>query len=76
MPGIHNLSHWITLLAGLSLVLTGLLLRDIITLDPPASTMPPASRWHRNRMASTGKRLVLIAIGLAAFAYGVSRILY
>jgi len=76
MPGINNLSHWVTLLAGLFLALTGLLLRDIISSHPPASTMPAGSRWHRRRMAGMGKRLVLIAIGLAAFAYGVSRIMY
>ncbi len=70
-----NLSHWICLLAGLYLALTGLLLRDAIHAQPPAMSMPPGSRWGRGRFAGWGRRAVLVAVGLGAFAYGLSRIL-
>ncbi len=75
MSNATNLSHWICLLAGLYLALTGLLLRDAIRAQPPAISMPPASRWGRTRFAGWGRRTVLIAVGLGAFAYGLSRIL-
>lgn len=71
-----NLSHWVCLLAGLYLVLTGLMLRDIVVEDQPAIlTAPPAQRFTRRRMAGFGRRAVIIAVGLAAVAYGISRML-
>jgi hypothetical protein len=70
-----NFSHWVCLLAGLYLVATGLMLRGIADDQPPALTMPPASKWGRQRMAGFGRRAVLIMVGLLAVAYGISRLL-
>ncbi len=70
----HNLSHWVCLLAGLYLALTGLLLRDIVAASPVPAASPADSR-RSYRAASVGKRVFLVAIGLAAFGYGLSRIL-
>ncbi len=74
MPMSSDISHWVCVLAGLYLALTGLLLRDVVSTLPPAATAPPGSRPIRRRMAGWCKRGVLVAIGLAAVAYGVSRI--
>ena len=70
----HNLSHWVCLLAGLYLAITGFLLRDIVHTAPVAAASPAGSR-RGYRAAGIGKRVVLISIGLAAFGYGLSRIL-
>ena len=70
-----NLSHWVCLLAGLYLVLTGFMLRDIAEDRTPALTTPAGSRTSRGRMASFSRRAVMIAVGLAAVAYGIFRIL-
>ncbi len=70
-----NLSHWVCLLAGLYLAVTGLLLRDIVHAGP-ATTISPAGSRRTHRMRGWGKRLVLVAIGLAAFGYGLSRVLH
>ena len=70
-----NLSHWVCLLAGLYLALTGLILRDVVDEHPPSVAMPPGSRLGRRRIAGYGRRAVLIAVGLGAVAYGISRLL-
>ncbi len=70
-----NLSHWVCLLAGLYLALTGLMLRDIIDEQPPSLSLPARGRTDRQRFAGYGRRAVLIAVGLAAVAYGISRML-
>ena len=70
----HNLSHWVCLAAGLYLALTGLLLRDIVAASPVPAASPAGSR-RSYRAASVGKRVFLVAIGLAAFGYGLFRIL-
>ncbi len=69
-----NFSHWVCLLAGLYLVLTGVMLRGIAEDHPPALAMPPASKWGRQRVAGLGRRAILILVGLLAVAYGISRI--
>ncbi len=70
-----NPAHWICLLAGLYLALTGLLLRDIVAERPPALALPASGKSDRRRLVAYGRRAVLVAIGLAAVAYGISRIL-
>ncbi len=75
MPVSSNISHWVCVVAGLYLALTGLLLRDALGEEPPSITAPPGSRFGRERIAGWGRRTVLIAVGLAAVAYGASRIL-
>ena len=69
-----NISHWVCVVAGLYLALTGLLLRDVLDEEPPSITVPPSSRFARKRLAGWGRRTVLVVVGLAAVAYGVSRI--
>lgn len=69
-----NLSHWVVILAGAYLVLTGLLLRDVTAGMPSRRTLPPASRWARNRWSGWGRRAVLVAAGLLAVGYGLFRI--
>ncbi len=70
-----NISHWVCLLAGMYLVLTGLMLRNIAGERVPALTTPAASRYGRRSMAGFGRRSVMIAVGLIAIAYGIFRIL-
>ncbi len=70
-----DLSHWVCLLAGLTLVLTGFLLRDIVREQ--SSVMPPPGvprPTHWQRRGGYGRRAILIAVGLGAAAYGISRI--
>ncbi len=69
----HNLSHWVCLVAGLYLALTGLLLRDAVTGAPLAAASPAGAR-RQHRAASWGKRLFLVCLGLGAFGYGLLRI--
>ncbi len=71
-----NLSHWVCLLAGLLLVITGFLLRDIVGEQPSVLTHPPGSRGHWRRASADGRRTVMITVGLLAAAYGISRILF
>ena len=69
-----NLSHWVCLLAGLYLILTSLMLRDIVADRAPALTSPAGHRDGRRRMLGLGRRAVMIGVGLLAVAYGISRI--
>ena len=69
-----NLSHWVCLLAGVFLVLTAFLLRDIVEERPPAMIGPAGSRESRRR-SGYGRRIILVVIGVGAAAYGISRIL-
>ena len=69
-----NLSHWVCLLAGLYLAFTGFLLRDAVQAGPLAAASPAGTR-RSYRAAGWGKRLFLIALGMAAFGYGLSRML-
>ena len=69
-----NLSHWVCLLAGLLLIVTAFLLRDIVEERPPAIIGPAGSRANRRRNGY-GRRIALITVGVAAAAYGISRIL-
>ena len=77
-----NISHWVCLLAGLYLVLTGFMLRNIADERPPRAIQPagalqPAAAIHAryHRAACFGRRAVMIAVGLIAVAYGISRLL-
>ena len=69
-----NLSHWVCLLAGVFLILTAFLLRDIVAERPPVMIGPAGSRENRRR-SGYGRRIIMVAVGLAAAAYGISRIL-
>ena len=71
-----NLAHWVCLLAGLYLVLTGFLLRDITR--ERASLLIAPGMHHRShaKAAAIGRRTVMIAVGLAAVVYGVLRLLH
>ena len=71
-----NLSHWVCLLAGLLLMITGFLLRDIVIEKPAVLTHPAGSRGQWRRSAGYGRRTVMIAVGLLAAAYGISRIFF
>ncbi len=70
----QNLSHWVCLIAGLYLALTGLLLRDAVASSPIAIASPSGAR-RRYRAASLAKRLFLVCLGLGAVGYGLSRML-
>ena len=70
-----NISHWVCLLTGLYLALTGFLLRDIVHDRPPSLLTPGSRAFNRQRFAGIGRRVVLIAVGLAAVAYGIARML-
>lgn len=70
-----NVAHWLCLVGGLCLVTSALILRDVRSEEPPAGTMPPASQWGHRDASAIGRRAVLIAVGLAAAVYGVSRLL-
>ena len=67
-----NVSHWVCLLAGLLLILTGFLMHDIVQEQTPSATKPAGSR---RRTAGYGRRGIMIAVGLAGVLYGISRIL-
>ena len=69
-----NISHWICFLAGLYLVLTGVLLRDVVAEQLPL-VAPAGHRTGRRKMAGVGRRLAIIAVGLVAVVYGIARIL-
>ena len=72
-----NLSHWVCVLAGLYLVLTGLVLRDVIGERPPRIGLPAAGHEHDHAWHvaySLVRRGVMIAVGLAATLYGISRL--
>ncbi len=69
-----NLSHWVCLLAGLFLILTAFLLRDIVDERPPAMIGPAGSRENRRR-SGYGRRIILVGVGVAVAAYGISRIM-
>ncbi|RRA48779.1 hypothetical protein [Acidipila sp. EB88] len=74
-----NLSHWICLLAGLYLILTGVMLRDLVG-ERAALTSPPAHQStvrvaRTSRITGIGRRAGLIVVGIAAAAYGLLRIL-
>ena len=71
-----NLSHWVVIVMGAYLALTGLLLRDAAEARPSRSIVPPGSRWASgSRWAGWGRRGVLIAAGLLAASYGLFRLL-
>lgn len=71
-----NLSHWVCLIAGLYLVLTGFMLRDIADERPPRAIQPAGAIHARHhRVAGFGSRAVVIVVGLLAVAYGISRLL-
>jgi hypothetical protein len=68
-----NVAHWVCLLAGLYLVLTGFLLRDIVNERSSVLAAPGVPGRRRVRYAAIGRRAVLIAVGLAAVVYGILR---
>ncbi len=69
-----NVSHWVCLLAGLFLIFTGFVMRDIVQEKTPVLTKPAGSRGNWQRTAGYGRRGIMIAVGLAAVIYGISRI--
>jgi uncharacterized membrane protein len=71
-----NVSHWVCLIAGLYLVLTGFMVRDIAEDQPPRIVHPAGTAAYRHqRAAGYGRRAVLVAVGLVAVVYGVARLL-
>ncbi len=74
MHWTHNLSHWVCLIAGLYLALTGFLLRDAVAAAPIAAASPSGAR-RRYRAAGLAKRMFLVCLGLGAVGYGLSRML-
>ena len=70
-----NVSHWVCLLAGLLLVLTGFMMRDIVQEQTLLLTKPGAARGNRLRTAGYGRRGIMIAVGLAGVIYGIARII-
>ncbi len=76
MPISANVSHWVVIVMGAYLALTGLLLRDVAAARPSRLTVPPGSRWATgHRWGGWGRRSVLIAAGLLAVGYGLFRML-
>ena len=69
-----NISHWVCMLAGLFLVFTGFIMHDIAQEKTPLLTKPAGSRGTWRRTAGYGRRGIMIAVGLAAVIYGISRI--
>jgi hypothetical protein len=65
-----NISHWMCVLMGLFLVVTGLV--SHVHSQSPGGAMPVDDSHD---LACLGKRAVLIAIGLVAVGYGVLRVL-
>ncbi len=75
MPISANVSHWVVVVMGAYLALTGLLLRDAATARPSRLVAPPGSRWALgSRWAGWGRRGVLIVAGLLAVGYGLFRL--
>ena len=71
-----NLAHWVCVLAGIYLVITSLVLRDVLSDRPPDIGLPASQHSHARHTAySIGSRAIMIAVGLAAVAYGISRML-
>ncbi len=70
-----SLAHWVCLLAGLYLVLTGFLLRDIAIEQSEMTARPGVRRYRQRRAAAIGRRAVMVGVGLAAVLYGASRLL-
>ncbi len=71
-----NLSHWVCLIAGLYLVLTGFMLRDIADERPPRIVHPAGAVANRHhRAAGYGRRVVMVTVGLVAVVYGIARLL-
>ena len=71
-----NISHLICLLAGLFLVLTSFLLKDMGQRRTPATATFGGVKTRRDhRSSSVVRRLVLMSVGLVAAAYGLSRML-
>ena len=70
----QNLSHWVCLIAGLYLALTGLWRRPAGASSPIPIAAPSGAR-RRYRAARLAKRLFLVCLGLGAVGYGLSRML-
>ena len=66
---LHNVSHWVCVLTGLLLMVTG-----VASHDHPNATMNLPGEQTRAH-SGVGKRAFLVAIGLVAVAYGVSRMM-
>ncbi len=62
-----NVSHWVCLLAGLLLVFTGFVMRNIMEEQTPVV-------GSRLRTSGYGRRGIMIAVGLAGVIYGIARI--
>ncbi len=70
---LFNVAHWVCVLTGLLLMITGIASRDHAepTLNRPSEQVRAQAQPH----SGTGKRAILVAIGLVAVAYGVSRMM-
>jgi hypothetical protein len=64
-----NISHWVCVFMGLSLVVLGMVLHA-----PRRAAGLSIHTDHSEAMMCLGKRAVLIVIGLVAVAYGLSRL--
>jgi hypothetical protein len=65
-----NISHWVCIFMGLFLIVTGLVSH---AARRAANAALPGD--ETDAATGVGKRAVLVAIGLIAVAYGVSRVL-
>jgi hypothetical protein len=65
-----NISHWVCVFMGLFLIVIGL-----VSHAPRRTASVALPGEETDASSSLGRRVVLIAIGLVAVAYGVSRVL-
>jgi hypothetical protein len=65
-----NISHWVCVFMGLFLIVIGL-----VSHAPRRTASVALPGDEADASSGLGKRAVLIAIGLVAVAYGVSRVL-
>ncbi len=68
-----NISHWVCIAMGAFLIVVGMV--SHAPRQAAGSAVSTENAETTEAVLSVGKRVVLIAIGLVAIGYGVSRVL-